>query len=551
MTFDEECVYIHTLRLVCKALDFKYQALVGEVVNKHGGELKSAPVKGDQRMRNKALSEEDHALQPRPRPALNIDCVRCCATFEQPQALIACIESLKEKFKVIRVKNGFALDEAAAAQGYHYRSLMLNLLYEPGITYGQLAQEAQGDVRSMWPGYNILMPENHLVAWSTWRVQLLRAFEHLQGPALKDKPVRVVCEVQLLLKPYLSARKQMHFLYKVARSTSGDSLKQQFKKNFRLFFDAIKDSPKPNQVLWTYVQEWGVEVAKAAKADQVNQSLCNAIKHSQEEAVKLLLARPEVDVNAGNASPLYLAVFHGNTPCLRLLLAHKDIDVNAKLSTGDSILPIAVLNNRCTAFRELLQCKDIKVPGRISTNNPLLWDAVHKGHTDIAEMILKHGVAAEDLNYANDKLTGELKGTTMLWNAVRTNHYGCLQLLLAQANLDVNLGPPAGSPLFSAIMFKREEMVRAILAHKDVNVNIRSAIYQNRNCLIEVCRNGHAGILKLLLADPRLDKDAGIMSNGEVWTPLRIIKEHPAFNKHPHSAEFVRIMEEAGCSTKG
>ena len=38
-------------------------------------------------MRNKAVAEEDHRNEPKPRPALNIDIVRCCVTFKDVDSL--------------------------------------------------------------------------------------------------------------------------------------------------------------------------------------------------------------------------------------------------------------------------------------------------------------------------------------------------------------------------------------------------------------------------------------------------------------------------------
>jgi hypothetical protein len=38
----------------------------------------------------------------------------------------------------------------------------------------------------------------------------------------------MICEVQVLLRPYLDARKQMHLLYKVVRADSDKHLHTQF-----------------------------------------------------------------------------------------------------------------------------------------------------------------------------------------------------------------------------------------------------------------------------------------------------------------------------------
>ena len=56
------------------------------IVTAIGGVPKGCPWKGDSRMRNKAVAEDDHRNEPKPRPALNIDIVRCCVTFEDVES---------------------------------------------------------------------------------------------------------------------------------------------------------------------------------------------------------------------------------------------------------------------------------------------------------------------------------------------------------------------------------------------------------------------------------------------------------------------------------
>jgi hypothetical protein len=50
----------------------------------------------------------------------------------------------------------------------------------------------------------------------------------MQSPELANVPVRIVCEVQALLQPYLETRKAMHLFYKMARSEPDAHLCEQF-----------------------------------------------------------------------------------------------------------------------------------------------------------------------------------------------------------------------------------------------------------------------------------------------------------------------------------
>merc|ERR1719424_1728987 len=98
-------------------------------------------------MKNKTLSKDDHYFESYPRPSLNLDLNRNCCTFDAPNALVGFIDSMKRHplfgGHPLRVKNGFSFDEAIAEKSFHYRSVLLNWLYTPGITYRELAVNAK------------------------------------------------------------------------------------------------------------------------------------------------------------------------------------------------------------------------------------------------------------------------------------------------------------------------------------------------------------------------------------------------------------------------
>lgn len=86
-----------------------------------------------------------------------------------------------------------------AGENFHYRSLMLNLVYEPGDTYAQWSNRA--DVRRLLEAYVEAPPENPKEPWGRWREHARLAVAHLQSPIMAGKPVRLICEVQFLLSP--------------------------------------------------------------------------------------------------------------------------------------------------------------------------------------------------------------------------------------------------------------------------------------------------------------------------------------------------------------
>ena len=243
-TFKGESTYIHILRIVALLLNAKFQAMVERAVDPHDGKRKGCNIKGDQRMRNKATSADDHRNERKPRPSLNIDIVRCCATFDSVAALrkgVAAIVAAVSQGEgeeagddgvaagggVGRVKNGFALGEAEAGKSFHYRSFMLNLVVDFGSTLGELCQTTEA--ADVFEAYvNSWKERNPGVPWGTWRAEAQAAVDALRTSMAQVRAV-MVCEVQCLLQPYLKARKEMHLLYKVVRAVSAQHLAQQFK----------------------------------------------------------------------------------------------------------------------------------------------------------------------------------------------------------------------------------------------------------------------------------------------------------------------------------
>jgi hypothetical protein len=60
-----------------------------------GGSVTSGGIKGYERMWNKMMSADDHYYEPKPRPAANVDVVRCLATFATPADMRAGFERLQ------------------------------------------------------------------------------------------------------------------------------------------------------------------------------------------------------------------------------------------------------------------------------------------------------------------------------------------------------------------------------------------------------------------------------------------------------------------------
>ena len=114
----------------------------------------------------------------------------------------------------------FAFDDARAALQFDYRTLMLNWVVDAGQTYAELAVNSA----AMWDKYAEAPPEDPNEPWGRWHADAARALEWLRSAEVGAKPVRLICETQLLLRPYLEGRMKMHLLYKVVRAESSGHL---------------------------------------------------------------------------------------------------------------------------------------------------------------------------------------------------------------------------------------------------------------------------------------------------------------------------------------
>jgi len=102
---------------------------------------------------------------------------------------------------------------------------MLNLVFETGLTYQRLCKKS----KKLWDEYVQSPPDNPSVSWGRWKEEATLAREHLSSVDFGNWPVSLICECQLVLRPYLEGRSMMHMLYKVVRASDDQQLWQDFR----------------------------------------------------------------------------------------------------------------------------------------------------------------------------------------------------------------------------------------------------------------------------------------------------------------------------------
>jgi hypothetical protein len=441
MIFDEEA-YIHILRMMGMAINDRFQSAVREACESSGGEFHAAPMKGYQRMMDKCLSRDDHFYESYPRPGKNLDVIRNVSTFETPEDLFQFALMLRSRKdfdkQPIRVKNMFLYNDQQAEDGLHYRTIMINWLYSPGITYHEMVQES--GVR-LWRAYFDYMELPHFgkkaasVSWCEWRDRIDSATSFLMNVKWKRRPVQFIVETQLLLRPYLDGRRKMHVLYKIIRCAHPKALFNEFRSG-----DDVDDTSKA----YTAAENAALEEVEGKLG---NAGLGNGLldwtqitllgKHcraGRKLAVAKLLDVAGLDVNLPTIkgeTPLYLAARRGHAEIVELLLEHPLIAPNSADNGGVTPLYVAALKGHITTVYALLKHHAMNVnKAKVDGTTPL-YVAAQQGHAEIVAMLL--AMKEIDVN-----CTRTFDATTPLYSAVCYGHRDVVSLLCAQPGLAIN-----------------------------------------------------------------------------------------------------------------
>jgi hypothetical protein len=291
----------------------------------------------------------------------------------------------------LRVKNGFQLSDQDAAKAFHYRCIMLNLPFSAGLTFGELA--AQARVEHDWNTYVEARPENPKQPWGVWRRDAQRAVSYLRSSELAEQPVRLVCECQLLLQPYLDGRKKSHLLYKVVRAESDVQLHAQF---------AMDESKHAQH---TYAEAQERELRKIQKVIEDGEDLWKALYDASRDgmllAVQELLTQADIKVNQADNSgvtPLYKASAKGHVDTVQALLAHADIQVNQANNNGLTPLYMASQEGHVDTVQTLLAHADIQVNQAANDGWTPLMVARQLGHVDTVQALLAHAEIQDNSN---------------------------------------------------------------------------------------------------------------------------------------------------------
>ena len=119
---------------------------------------------------------------------------------------------------------------------------------------------------------------------------------YLESEDIAEKPVQFIVETQLLLGPYLKARQEMHFLYKVCRAENPAALHNDFRVQNHQSFSFSHVEKTALEEMEIFLVESG-DVNMPSDDERGVTRLWEAAEKGHEKAVCAILQHPEVRPN--------------------------------------------------------------------------------------------------------------------------------------------------------------------------------------------------------------------------------------------------------------
>ena len=227
-------------------------------------------------------------------------------------------------------------------------------------------------------------------------------------------------------------------------------------------------------------------------------ALTAAAMEGSQRVVEMLLRREEIDVNEGDNffHPLLAAAFRGNAAIVELLLARTDIDVNkSNAEGGKTPLRAATEKKQLKAVEILLA--DERVDPNLVGNDGLspLCVAILLGSHRLVALLLSNPRLDVTAGFHND--------STALHEAAGRNNGLVIRELLGHADVDVNAtNSDGGSALHAAAICDSAAAVRALLDGGGEALNVNLENQDGETPLDIAARKEQPEVMEALLAHP-------------------------------------------------
>mmetsp|Transcript_10829 Transcript_10829/g.24785 ORF Transcript_10829/g.24785 Transcript_10829/m.24785 type:complete len:930 (-) Transcript_10829:75-2864(-) len=225
---DHEHYLVGSLALLGTALEATFKHDMLELFARiPGASLHTTAAKPGSRMLDKLRNPSDHGRPdlPKPRPALNVDVLRCAVEATSPLAMNKAFDALQRRFRILRTHNHYNSSPVDSGGCGGSRCVLVHFAYEPKVTFKQVF----GDTVVHSPCEKWTMHDSAGRAWfdfassmapkENWRVAL-QGLCHT-ARCQPDAEIVIAAEVKLIYSPYLVGRRLTSLLQKIQRCETG------------------------------------------------------------------------------------------------------------------------------------------------------------------------------------------------------------------------------------------------------------------------------------------------------------------------------------------
>ena len=457
----DEQVYLLVLSMTAMAVDNKFQGTIEALVSPYlAGEMHAfqrAPPKSYPRMKAKMLSGADHRYRQAPRGGNNADVIRnlvACPTVEdQINAMMAVSDMCGG---VVKIKNLFDLDESDRAQRHHLLSTMIIVMFDAGITYGDLAADPAS--QALWDAYAEAPAGEPKERWARMTA---KARGYLSSPEMRHVQVNIMGEIQFLQAPYVLVRHQMHEVYKAERAQNGVQLHEDFEWSLGQSSDVVHVGENEAISLYQNCFQGNADSVKALieAGPSVLPMGLGAAYNQQRFGVRSIddFVKDVINLrDGGDDTPLIVASELGHTDVVEVLLnakADPNIRKGGQSLNGSVALHHAALRGHTDIIKLLVEAS-ASVNTQCTQEDTALFLACQPGWLDTVTYLLD---AKADVDLVNNH------GRAAINTACCMGHADVAKLLM-ERNCDVNIKGNWGTPLQEAIDDKQPHIAALLRA---------------------------------------------------------------------------------------
>lgn len=224
-----------------------------------------------------------------------------------------------------------------------------------------------------------------------------------------------------------------------------------------------------------------------------------AARYGHEGTVKILICRPDVDVNSRTnvrQTPLHLAASMKHKAIVKLLLEASKIYPDPRDSYDRTPLYQAAGSGQDVVVKLLVETGQIDVNAKNSIGQSPLSEAAVAGRTAVVNVLLDTGKI--DFN------ARDIMGGTPLHWAARNGFTEVVKLLLDTDKVDINMHSYCDeTPLHLAITERHITVAELLIYTNKVKVNVTN--YEKRTALHLAARRKSIEIVRLLLSTGKVD----------------------------------------------